>query len=176
MLKIAIVGNIASGKSTIENYIRELGYTVYDSDKISHDILAGSFAVRKMFADDDILTDGQIDRKKLGKIAFASTEKMNKLNSICQEYIEKTVDEIISKMEEGKVVHYILDKYQDQLRLLKDNDLYNYNDWEKIFGQQSYITFNSNVSRKMGIVNREADGLLVLLQIILETVAQREFE
>lgn len=89
---------------------------------------------------------------------------------------KEDVDEIISKMEEGKVVHYILDKYQDQLRLLKDNDLYNYNDWEKIFGQQSYITFNSNVSRKMEIVNRETDGLLVLLQIILETVAQREFE
>lgn len=89
---------------------------------------------------------------------------------------KEDVDEIISKMEEGKVVHYILDKYQDQLRLLKDNDLYNYNDWEKIFGQQSYITFNSDVSRKMGIVNRETDGLLVLLQIILETVSQREFE
>ena len=89
---------------------------------------------------------------------------------------KEDVDEIISKMEEGKVVHYILDKYQDQLRLLKDNDLYNYNDWEKIFGQQSYITFNSNVSRKMEIVNRETDGLLVLLQIILETVAQRDFE
>ena len=29
---------------------------------------------------------------------------------------KEDVDEIISKMEEGKVVHYILDKYQDQLR------------------------------------------------------------
>ena len=82
MLKVAIVGNIASGKSTVENIIREKGYTVYDSDKISHDILAGSFAVRKMFAEDDILTDGQIDRKKLAKIVFNDREKMKLLELI----------------------------------------------------------------------------------------------
>ena len=82
MLKVAIVGNIASGKSTVENIIREKGYVVYDSDKISHDILAGSFAVRKMFADDDILTDGQIDRKKLAKIVFNDKEKMKLLELI----------------------------------------------------------------------------------------------
>ena len=98
MLKIAIVGNIASGKSTIENYIRELGYTVYDSDKISHDILAGSFAVRKMFADDDILTNGQIDRKKLGAIVFKDKEKMKLLELILHPQI---VTELL-KIFQGK--------------------------------------------------------------------------
>ena len=38
MLKVAIVGNIASGKSTVENFIKDFGYEVFDADKIAHKI------------------------------------------------------------------------------------------------------------------------------------------
>ena len=82
MFKIAIVGNIASGKSTVEEIIKNKGFKVIDTDKISHDILAGSFAVRKLFADDNILTEGQIDRKKLGAVVFKDKEKMKLLELI----------------------------------------------------------------------------------------------
>ena len=39
MLKIAITGNIASGKSSVENVLKEKGYKVFDTDKIAHNIL-----------------------------------------------------------------------------------------------------------------------------------------
>ena len=94
--------------------------------------------------------------------------------SLISRGFKEDVDEIIEQMENK---HYILSKYKDDLMVLQEgSSTYNYSDWEEIFYQKSYITFNSDVSRKMGIVNREADGLLVLLQIILETIAQREFE
>lgn len=96
--------------------------------------------------------------------------------SLISRGFKEDVDEIIEQMENKQIVHYILSKYKDDLMVLQEKSDYNYSDWEEIFYQHSYISFNSNVSRKMGIVNREADGLLVLLQIILETVAQREFE
>ena len=51
MLKIAITGNIASGKSQVEKFISEK-YTVYDADKIAHQIL------------------GNVDRKSLVKKFF----------------------------------------------------------------------------------------------------------
>ena len=70
MLKIAITGNIAAGKSTAENILKKLGCKVYDTDIIAHKVLAESSAVKQMFADCDILTDGEIDRKKLGSIVF----------------------------------------------------------------------------------------------------------
>ena len=38
MLKIAITGNIASGKSQVEKFISEK-YTVFDADNIAHQIL-----------------------------------------------------------------------------------------------------------------------------------------
>lgn len=97
--------------------------------------------------------------------------------SLISRGFKEDVDEIIEQMENKQVVHYILSKYKDDhMALQEKSSIYSYSDWEEIFYQRSCITFNSDVSRKMGIVNRETDGLLVLLQIILETVAQREFE
>lgn len=52
MKKIAITGNIASGKSTVEDIISQY-YPVFDSDKIAHKIL------------------GNIDRKELAKKVFS---------------------------------------------------------------------------------------------------------
>ena len=82
MLKVAIVGNIASGKSTVEKIIAQKGHKVYDSDKIAHEILASSSAVVSMFSDYDILTDGEIDRKKLGAVVFNDKEKLKLLELI----------------------------------------------------------------------------------------------
>ena len=47
MLKIAIVGNIASGKTTVEKIIESNGFKVFDTDKIAHKILESSNEVIK---------------------------------------------------------------------------------------------------------------------------------
>ena len=44
MIKVAITGNIASGKSIVEEYISTLGYKVIDTDKINHEILSKDIA------------------------------------------------------------------------------------------------------------------------------------
>ena len=66
MIKIAITGNIASGKSAVEKLLSAKGFTVYDTDKIAHEILENSNEVRLAFKDFDILTNDKIDRKKGG--------------------------------------------------------------------------------------------------------------
>ena len=43
MLKVAITGNIASGKSCVEAILSSKGFDVYDTDSIAHDILSTSF-------------------------------------------------------------------------------------------------------------------------------------
>ena len=70
MIKVAITGNIASGKSAVEKLLSAKGFTVYDTDKIAHELLENSNEVRESFKDFDIYTDNKIDRKKLGKIVF----------------------------------------------------------------------------------------------------------
>ena len=39
---LGITGSIATGKSTVTNYLKEKGYLVVDSDKLAYDALKGS--------------------------------------------------------------------------------------------------------------------------------------
>ena len=71
MRKIAIVGNIACGKSTVENMLRMNGFTVFDSDELSHEILENSeIKVKEAFKGLDIEEDGKLSRQKLGLLVF----------------------------------------------------------------------------------------------------------
>ena len=89
MGRIAIVGNIASGKSSVEKILEEKGYTVFDTDKIAHKILENNPEVEKLF--------GTTDRKVLGNIVFNNPEKMKELENI----IHPLVKEEILKIKDG---------------------------------------------------------------------------
>lgn len=89
MSRIAIVGNIASGKSSVEKILEEKGYTVFDTDKIAHKILENNSVVEKVF--------GTTDRKVLGNIVFNNPEKMKELENIIHPLVK---DEIL-KIEDG---------------------------------------------------------------------------
>ena len=62
MIKVAIVGNIASGKSQVEKILLDLGYKVADTDKINHDILNNDIdainEIKNDFSNDNI-KDGE---------------------------------------------------------------------------------------------------------------------
>ncbi|MFJ8068051.1 dephospho-CoA kinase [Peribacillus sp. NPDC096447] len=83
---IGITGGIASGKSTVSLYLQELGFTIVDADLASRAVVEpGEEAyhqVVKAFGEDILLTDGNIDRVKLGSIIFNDQEKRLLLNSI----------------------------------------------------------------------------------------------
>ncbi|MDM5285732.1 dephospho-CoA kinase [Peribacillus frigoritolerans] len=83
---IGITGGIASGKSTVSLYLQELGFTIVDADLASRAVVEpGEEAyhqVVKVFGEDILLTDGNIDRVKLGSIIFNDQEKRLLLNGI----------------------------------------------------------------------------------------------
>ncbi len=88
--RIAITGNIAAGKSTVEKIIAAKGYTVLDADKLAHEILEQSEEVRLEFKNYDIFEDGKVSRTKLGHLVFADTGLKKKLEDIIHpELIEK---------------------------------------------------------------------------------------
>ncbi len=105
MLKVAITGNIASGKSQVEKMLLSAGYKVIDTDKINHYILASDYNVIKeiksVFCDDDILDDdGNISRRKLGDVVFYSDEKRKKLEQILHKKIIEKANKFL--MENSK--------------------------------------------------------------------------
>ncbi len=60
MIKYAIVGNIASGKSAVENILLKAGETVADADKFSHELLDNNNDIINAFKDYDICENGKI--------------------------------------------------------------------------------------------------------------------
>lgn len=83
---IGITGGIASGKSSVSQYLKELGFTVVDADVASRAVVEPGeeayLQVVKAFGEDLLLSDGNIDRAKLGSIIFHDQEKRLLLNSI----------------------------------------------------------------------------------------------
>ncbi len=95
VLKIAVTGNIASGKSQVEQVLERQGFPVYDSDKIAHSIVDGL----SEFYGYDVFTDGKTDRKKLGALVFSNPDLKQKLENITHPKIK---DEILSLFEKHK--------------------------------------------------------------------------
>lgn len=86
MLKIAIVGNIASGKSTVEKIIESKGYKVYDTDKIAHEILATSDEIKAIF--------GTNKRNEIAKTVFTDPKKLKQLEAIIHPKVKETLLQI----------------------------------------------------------------------------------
>ena len=108
MKKIAITGNIASGKSQAGNILKEMGYKVFDTDDIAHNILDNSLEVIKAFKDFDILDDSKISRKKLGDIVFNNKELKTKLENIIHPLVKQEINRLFKEYSQEKYVFIII--------------------------------------------------------------------
>lgn len=85
MIRIALVGNIASGKSTVEKFLTEkYGFSVLDTDKACHFLLEKlSAKIIQEFRNYEILDEnGRLSREKLGKVVFYNEDLKTKLENI----------------------------------------------------------------------------------------------
>ncbi len=83
---IGLTGGIGSGKSTVSQYLKELGAVIIDADKVGHEAFQpGTEAWREVvatFGRDIVTPNGEIDRKKLGAIVFDNPQALTQLNRI----------------------------------------------------------------------------------------------
>ena len=80
----ALVGGVASGKSSVARAFEALGATVVDADAEGHEVLEDAQVrdeIRLAFGD-VFAPDGSIDRAKLGAAVFGDATRLEKLNSI----------------------------------------------------------------------------------------------
>ncbi len=87
MKRIGLTGGIATGKSTVaQRWARQPGTVLIDSDLLAHEAYrpgtATYQAVREMFGDEILLTDGTLNRRRLGEIVFADDQKRLALNHV----------------------------------------------------------------------------------------------
>lgn len=104
-MKIGITGSIACGKSTITEYLKKLGYSVIDADKIGHEVLKEVNIKRELINvfGEKILSKDEIDRKVLSTIVFNDKNNLKKLNSIVHPRIRELIVEYQRILEDKSI-------------------------------------------------------------------------
>ena len=86
MRVIGLTGGIGTGKSTVSQFLAELGAVVLDADKVGHEAFKPDteawHEVVATFGRQVLTPSGEIDRKKLGGIVFGDPECLSRLNHI----------------------------------------------------------------------------------------------
>lgn len=75
MLKVALTGGIATGKSHVLEQFRRRGVPCLDADVLAHGVMApgteAAAAIAARFGAGILAPDGSVDRARLGRIVFA---------------------------------------------------------------------------------------------------------
>ena len=107
MLKVALTGGIGSGKSTVADFLDELGAYVIDSDQLARDVVErgtpGYEAVLAAFGD-GILANGEIDRAKLAEIVFKDATARATLESIIHPLVRDAAEKMVKSLPADAVV------------------------------------------------------------------------
>lgn len=113
MLKIGLTGGIASGKSTVSDWLRNHNYDLIDADRIARDVVApGSEGLRRIaaaFGDRILLEDGSLNRAKLGNLIFHNKDQRENLNRMIHPLIRTEMRKQLKLLETMGVPVVFLD-------------------------------------------------------------------
>ena len=114
MLRVALTGSIAMGKSTTARMFADLGCPVFDSDAAVHALYdTGGAAVpviEALFA--DAVVDGRVDRQRLSEIVLKDADALARLEAAVHPLVHQAQKEKLQQ----KVLHPL--KVQLQQKVL----------------------------------------------------------
>jgi dephospho-CoA kinase len=109
MVRIAITGGIACGKSLVGQYMREMGIPVCEADELGHAVLekgeTAYAAVIQAFGSSIVRGDGRIDRAELGRIVFSDPRRRAELNALTHPEILKRLRGWMDEQRKGGAAH-----------------------------------------------------------------------
>jgi dephospho-CoA kinase len=95
MLKVALTGGIATGKSHVLERFRQLGVPCLDADELAHGVTsAGTEAtaeIARRFGSEILGKDGAVDRTKLGPLVFADAAARRDLEQIVHPAVYRAI-------------------------------------------------------------------------------------
>ena len=104
---IGITGGIASGKSTVTNFLRQKGFEVVDADALVHQLQKPGGRLYQIlvehFGEKVLLEDGELDRPLLASLIFSNSEE--------REW---------SKQTQGQIIREELGSLRDKLAQTED--------------------------------------------------------
>jgi dephospho-CoA kinase len=96
-IKVAVTGNIGSGKSTFIKFLSDKGFPVIQADEVSKEILANDPSVREQIIKEFGLSvyDGNgINKTYLSDQIFSNPKKLKRINSILHPLVRKKMESI----------------------------------------------------------------------------------
>ena len=109
MLIVALTGGIGAGKSHVAKYFHQLGSYVFDADQLARAAIErgsnGFDEVVTTFGD-QILKDGDIDRRKLGELIFADPTAKAKLEAIVHPEVKRLFEEAKNSLPPDAILIY----------------------------------------------------------------------
>ncbi len=95
--KIAITGGVASGKSTVCRFFRELGAYVVNADAIVHELLENDTGLGQQILRQfgpEIKLDGKLSRQKIAEKVFKDPEKLQELEKLLHPAVLRKIDHL----------------------------------------------------------------------------------
>jgi len=122
---IGLTGNIATGKSVVRRMLEHLGAYTIDADALAHRAYTrdapGYQQVVEKFGKWLVDQDGEIDRKKLGKLVFSDPEALKELEAIVHPLVRQAAEILINRASQPVVVIEAIKLLEGDLRKTCDS-------------------------------------------------------
>lgn len=105
MLRVGLTGGIGSGKSAVSALLAAHGAVVIDADLLAREVVAvgtpGLAQVVAEFGTQSLLADGSLDRPALGRLVFADSGALRRLNAVVHPLVAARTAELAEQAAEA---------------------------------------------------------------------------
>jgi len=92
---LGITGGIATGKSSVVQHIKQLGFPVVDADIIARHLLDQNMPayneIVKVFGSEILQENGEINRQALGALVFNHPDKLKQLDELMAPFLQESI-------------------------------------------------------------------------------------
>lgn len=109
MLVVGLTGGIGAGKSTVAQFFAELGALVIDADQLARMAIergSDGFADVMLRFGDEVIVNGDIDRKKLAEIVFSDPQARKDLEAIIHPRVQALFAEAVADLDIDDILIY----------------------------------------------------------------------
>jgi len=109
MLVVGLTGGIGAGKSTVAQFFAQLGALVIDADQLARMAIergTDGFADVMLRFGDEVIVNGDIDRKKLAEIVFSDAQARKDLEAIIHPRVQALFAEAVADLDADDILIY----------------------------------------------------------------------